>query len=335
MRRALLLPLFLAGCADGVQSISGGQGRESQLFNSLFTVFMIVCAIMFALVMAFLVAALLRRRGSRADHMPDERAVPSREGGLNKLLIAWVALISAGLAGLTLASWIGDRQAAAATANPTIDVTITARQWWWQVDYSGVAANQGFTTANELHLPVGVPVRITLKSNDVIHSFWVPNLAGKQDMIPGRQNDIIIVPTVVGRFRSQCAEFCGLQHAHMALDVVVEPREAFLAWRQAQLASPPGPATPLQQAGYNYVTTRECATCHNISGTPASGRFGPDLTHLASRLSIGAGTFPMTRGHLYGWITDPQSAKPGNQMPVIGLEPSEVHAIVAYLETLK
>lgn len=336
MRRlALLLSFAAAGCQNGIQSITGGQGKESALFNTLMTFFLVVCVLMFVLVMVGLLVAVLRRRGSRADGMPDEKMAASREGLLNKLLIGWVVLVGAGLGVLTLASWFSDREAAAATANPSIEITITARQWWWQVDYSGAEPNQGFTTANELHLPAGVPVHITLKSNDVIHSFWVPNLAGKQDMIPGRQNDIILVPMVEGQYRSQCAEFCGLQHAHMALDVTVESRGNFIAWRQAQIASPPLPATPLQQAGYQYVTTRECSSCHNISGTPASGRLGPDLTHFASRRSIGAGTFPMSRGHLYGWIADPQSAKPGNQMPVIGLEPNELHAIVAYLESLR
>jgi cytochrome c oxidase subunit 2 len=335
MRRlAPLLPLLLAGC-NGVQSITGGQGAESTGFNSLFTIFNVVAGIAFVAVMVFLAAAILRRRGSRDDRIPEPDAVPSREGGLNKLFLVWVGFVAIGLAGLSVASWLGDRSAVAAAANPTIDITMTARQWWWQADYSGAEANQGFTTANELHLPVGVTARITLRSSDVIHSFWIPNLAGKQDMIPGRQNDIIITPTVEGVYRGQCAEFCGLQHAHMAFDVIVESPEAFARWRAAQLAPPATPDNPLRQAGYDFVTTRQCATCHNISGTPANGRLGPDLTHLASRRSIGAGTLPMTRGHLYGWVADPQGPKPGNQMPAIGLEPDQLHAVIAYLESLR
>ncbi len=333
-RAALLLPALLAGC-NGVQTATGGQGLGSQGFNSLFTIFNLVAAVFFLLVLAGLAAAILRRRGSRGDGMADERAVDPRARTLSKLLIVWVVLVGLGLALLTIFSWLGDRRAVASTADPLLDVTVTARQWWWQVDYGGVQANQGFTTANEIHLPVGVPARITLRSNDVIHSFWIPNLAGKQDLIPGRQNDIIVTPTAVGRYRGQCAEYCGLQHAHMAFDVIVESREDFARWRMAQLAPPPAPDNPLRQAGFNYVTTRECASCHNITGTNASGRVGPDLTHVASRLSIGAGTYPMTRGHLYGWVADPQSAKPGNQMPVVGLDPNELHAVVAYLESLR
>jgi len=184
-------------------------------------------------------------------------------------------------------------------------------------------------------LPVGVPVRIRLHSNDVIHSFWVPSLAGKQDLIPGRETDVTITPEKVGIYRGQCAEFCGVQHARMALVVNVDSYRDFIKWWERQLQPAPPPRTALAQAGYNYVTQRECAMCHNISGTSASGRVAPDLTHLASRRSIAAGTMPMGRGNLYGWIADPQSIKPGNKMPTIGLEPNELHAVVAYLETLK
>jgi cytochrome c oxidase subunit 2 len=180
-----------------------------------------------------------------------------------------------------------------------------------------------------------VPVRIILHSNDVIHSFWVPSLAGKQDLIPGRENDITIVPRKIGIYRGQCAEFCGVQHAHMALVVNVDRYSDFVKWWEQQLRPAAAPASPLALAGYNYVTTRECAMCHSIAGTSAGGTVGPDLTHFASRRSIAAGTMPMAKGNLYGWIADPQSQKPGTKMPTIGLEPNELHAIVAYLETLK
>ena len=190
-------------------------------------------------------------------------------------------------------------------------------------------------TANEIHLPVGVRAQITLQSNDVIHSFWIPNLAGKQDLIPGRTTDIQLLPRHAGVFRGQCAEFCGVQHTNMAIDVVVEPVADFQRWYEHQLSTAPPPRTPLQLAGYEYVTTRECSSCHGIAGTPAGGQIGPDLTHLASRRTIAAGTLPMSRGNLYGWVADPQSQKPGNRMPTIGLKPDELHAIVAYLETLK
>jgi cytochrome c oxidase subunit 2 len=180
-----------------------------------------------------------------------------------------------------------------------------------------------------------VPVRITFRSNDVIHSFWVPSLAGKQDLIPGRETDVTIVPKKIGIYRGQCAEFCGTQHAHMALVVNVDSYPDFVKWWEHELQPAPAPRTPLVQAGYNYVAQRQCAMCHNIAGTPASGRVGPDLTHLASRRSIAAGTLPMGKGNLYGWVADPQSIKPGTKMPTVGLEPDQLHAVVAYLESLK
>ncbi|MDQ4087628.1 MAG: c-type cytochrome, partial [Pseudomonadota bacterium] len=259
----------------------------------------------------------------------------SRDSGLRTILTGWVGAIALILAGLTIASWFADRRLAQAAAAPALDIEIVANQWWWDVRYLSEDPSRIIRTANELHLPAGVPVRITLKSNDVIHSFWIPNIAGKQDLIPGRVNDIVIRPLREGVYRGQCAEFCGLQHAHMALDVTVESPVEFARWQQRQGDLPPPPGTPLARAGYDYVTTRECASCHNIAGTPASGQVAPDLTHVASRRSIGAGTYPMSRGHLYAWIADPQSAKPGNNMPYVGLEPDELHAIVAYLETLR
>jgi cytochrome c oxidase subunit 2 len=178
-------------------------------------------------------------------------------------------------------------------------------------------------------------VRITLASNDVIHSFWVPSLAGKQDLIPGRETDITITPKKTGIFRGQCAEFCGVQHAHMALIVDVDSYPDFIKWWDHQLQPAAAPRNPVTLAGYKYVTSGPCSACHNIAGTPASGTVAPDLTHLASRRSIAAGTLPMGEGGLYGWIEDPQSVKPGNHMPTIGLEPDQLHSVVAYLETLK
>jgi cytochrome c oxidase subunit 2 len=224
---------------------------------------------------------------------------------------------------------------ATAATNEKLSITVTANQWWWDITYNSADASKTLRTANELHLPVGIPVRIQLKSNDVIHSFWVPSLGGKQDLIPGRESDISITPRKVGIYRGQCAEFCGTQHAHMALVVDVESYDKFLKWWQQQLRPAMAPTTPRALAGYNYVTTHQCSSCHAISGTTAGSHFGPDLTHFASRRSIAAGTLPMNRGSLYGWVEDPQSAKPGSRMPTIGLEPNDLHAVVAYLETLK
>ncbi len=322
---------LLAGCG-GIQSMTGGDGLHAREFNGLFTLFMIVSGIAYVLVLAFLAAAILRRRRTRTA--PD--APGGEDKGLGKALVGWIGFILAGLTVLTIGSYFVDRSSARAAAAPRpLEIVVTANQWWWDVKYVDPTPANTIRTANELHLPVGVPAHITLKSNDVIHSFWVPNVAGKQDMIPGRDTDIVLKPTKIGHYRGQCAEYCGTQHAHMALDVLVEPVDRFNAWRGASLRPAPPPATPLQQAGYAYVMGRECSACHAIGGTPASGQVAPDLTHVASRRSIAAGTFPMTRGHLYAWIADPQGAKPGNNMPYVGLQANELHAVVAYLETLK
>ncbi len=314
------------------QTVLGGQGADSRDFLSLFNLFLVVTSIVYLLVIGYLLAALARRRKAQtADGGAPDTPAPAQR----TLLIGWVALIGLGLAVLTIASFFTDRSMAKTAATSALEVEITAKQWWWSVRYHGAQPWQTLETANELHLPVGMPVHITLKSQDVIHSFWVPNLAGKQDLIPGRETDITLKPSRTGLYRAQCAEFCGVQHAHMALDVTVESRSDFLNWYAAGLQPARAPTNPLQLAGQQYVTTRQCAMCHAIGGTTASSRVGPDLTHFASRRSIAAGTLPMNRGNLYGWIADPQSQKPGSKMPTLDLEPNEVHAVVAYLESLK
>jgi cytochrome c oxidase subunit II len=334
IRRSLPLALLALSACDGIQSVTGGDGFHGRQFNTLFTIFLAITLLFFLLVMAGLVAAILRRRrGASMDRL--EEGEPSREGLMRPVLIGWAALILLGLTVLTFASYLADADSAAKSPEEALQVEIVANQWWWDIKYHDPNASNVIRTANELHLPVGVPVHIQLKSADVIHSFWVPNLAGKQDLIPGRVNDILLIARNEGVYRGQCAEYCGIQHAHMALDVTVESRGAFNAWRRAQLAPAARPTTALAQAGYQYFMDRECSACHNISGTQASGQIAPDLTHVASRRSIAAGTLPMNRGNLYAWIADPQGPKPGNNMPYIGLESTELHALAAYLETLK
>jgi cytochrome c oxidase subunit 2 len=216
-----------------------------------------------------------------------------------------------------------------------LTIKVTANQWWWDVEYQNQNASRSVRTANELHLPAGRLVDLTLASSDVIHSFWVPSLAGKQDLIPGRANAMRLQPRRIGRYRGQCAEFCGLQHSKMALDVIVESPAAWRAWYEKQLQPAAAPASPLAAQGQSWFMSHPCASCHAIAGTDASGRVGPDLTHLTGRSSLGAGALPMNRSGLYGWVANPQSAKPGNHMPVMPMEAGELHALVAYLETLQ
>jgi cytochrome c oxidase subunit 2 len=286
-------------------------------------------------VTAFLIAGIVRRRRAGEANVVEAGRHHESDPLLRTGLIGWGALVTLGLFALAVASFFTDRSMASAAAHEKLSITVTGKQWWWDVQYNSSDPSKIVRTANELHVPVGVPTRITLHSSDVIHSFWVPSLTGKQDLIPGRESDITIVPKRIGIYRGQCAEFCGTQHAHMALVVNVDSYADFIRWWGAQLKPARAPMAPLALAGYIYVTGRQCALCHNISGTPASGRIGPDLTHVASRRSIAAGTLPMSKGNLYGWVADPQSVKPGAKMPTMNLEPEQLHAVVAYLETLK
>ena len=214
-------------------------------------------------------------------------------------------------------------------------IQVTGNQWWWDVQYVTANPSLRVTTANEIHIPVGRPIRFDLLSNDVIHSLWIPNLQGKIDLVPGRLNELWLQADRAGVYRGQCAEYCGLQHAKMALVVVAEPPADFERWLTGNRAPAPAPVTPEQQRGKDVFERGPCAMCHNITGTLAGGRTAPDLTHIASRSTIGAGSVPNTRGYLAGWIADPQHIKPGNRMPSVGLNDEELQAVLAYLETLK
>jgi len=338
IRRVALLPLLAApaGCG-GLQTIGGREGRDAAIINDLFTIFCIVTALFFVAVMAFLFAAYWRRKGHRRDGMPDPLEVPARTGALRIALAVWTGAVVAGLVGLALASYFTDRSLAYPNPGnrPVVSIELIGNQWWWDVRYHFQDPSKNFRTANELHLPAGSPAMVYLKANDVIHSFWVPNLAGKQDLIPGRVNDIVLLPTKVGHYRGQCAEYCGLQHAHMALDVIVDSPQDFARWMESQSRPATTPATPRQIAGYDFFMNRQCSSCHAVAGTRAGAGVGPDLTHLMSRKTIAAGTLPNGTGPLHAWIADPQGVKPGTNMPYIGLNADELHNVVAYLESLK
>jgi cytochrome c oxidase subunit II len=217
----------------------------------------------------------------------------------------------------------------------TMEIELTGKQWWWQVRYLDPDPSREFVGANEIHLPVGRSVRFKLSSADVIHSFWVPNLGGKRDLIPGRESSLVLRADKPGRYRSQCAEFCGHAHAQMALWVVVEPKGAFEAWANRQRTAAAEPTTELARTGQEVFMRGPCVTCHAISGTLAQSSVGPDLTHVASRLSLAAGSYPNQRGQLAGWLLDSQSMKPGSHMPNITLPAADLHALIDYLETLR
>jgi cytochrome c oxidase subunit 2 len=279
--------------------------------------------------MAFLGWAIWRACRVAAPDPEDDH-----ERGLARSLSVWIAVIVVGLTVLVAASFVVDRQLAQARDREALQVRVTGQQWWWRIQYRDPATGAWIETANELHLPVGRTARIELGSTDVIHSFWAPNVAGKMDVIPGHANVLDLTPRRVGWFRGQCAEFCGLQHAHMAFDVKVETPEAFAAWLAGQARPAATPIDPTLIRGMQVVTGAACGLCHAVRGTSAKATPGPDLTHVASRRSIAAGTLPFSRGALQGWIAQPQALKPGTAMPAVRLSPSDADAVARYLESL-
>jgi len=211
-------------------------------------------------------------------------------------------------------------------------VDVVGKQWWWEIRYRDTVPGRTFTTANELHLPVGKRVELRLTSTDVIHSFWVPDLQGKTDLIPGRENVAWIEASRPGEYGGQCAEYCGVQHATMGLLVVAQSQEDYERWAASQRAPAP-PDTVNAQGREAFL--RSCGYCHTVRGTTAGGRMGPDLTHLASRRTLGAGLLLNTPGNLGGWIANPQALKPGTRMPRVPMSRDEFRLIHLYLQTLR
>jgi cytochrome c oxidase subunit 2 len=297
---------------------------QSQAIDHVWNVMLWTCTALYVAVLLALAWAIWRRK---------EREGISRDYRIFPALLGWVVLVVGFLTWFVTVSFIEDRRLQQGKAD--LDVRITAKQWWWQVEYLGADPSVHFTTANELHLPRDRTARVELRSGDVIHSFWVPPLSGKKDLIPGRTNALWITPRRDGIYRGQCAEFCGLQHAHMALDVAVADADAFAAWRAMQMAPARAPSGASALAGSQVFERAACATCHTIRGTPAGGRVGPDLTHVASRLSLAAGALPMQKKYLIAWIEDPQHFKPGNRMPAVQLSGQEMAALADYLLELQ
>lgn len=333
--RILLAPATaagLSGCA-GWQSALDPQGPQAGGLRDHFLLFLTVCSVVWLLVAAILAAALLRRRGSAADG-PDLRPDPSSERRMGRVVAAGAVITVLTLVGLTAASFFASRHYEAQAAD-ALPIRVTGFQWWWEITYPDPRPDRTVVTANEIHVPVGRPVRIELAASDVIHSFWIPSLAGKRDMIPGRDTTLVFTAQREGVYRGQCAEFCGLQHAHMSLIVVAQAPEAFERWRAEQAAPAAAPASDEAREGLAVLTRRNCASCHAVRGTPAAGTVGPDLTHVAGRATIAAGLLPVTRGSLAAWIADPQTIKPGNLMPMTPLAPDELRAVSAYLAGLR
>jgi cytochrome c oxidase subunit II len=295
------------------------------------TWFTLIVSAAVCIVIAALLWAGIRRRHTTTDI----RSVRLERGGNGLRWISLGVLISAVPLFITLVwTMVALAKVSGPPRNPALTLDVTGHEWWWEVRYNAPSTSEIFTTANEIHIPIGVPVLVRLHGADVIHSFWVPKLSGKTDAIPGQINLSWLQARVPGRYRGACQEFCGSQHANMAFEVVAQSREDYDLWREAQLQAAPDPTTQPQIRGLNVVEYR-CGLCHQVRGTRAGAISAPDLTHLMSRRLLAAGTIPNTPGNLAGWIQNPQALKPNSLMPNQYLSGEQLSDVLAYLETLK
>jgi cytochrome c oxidase subunit 2 len=331
----------LIGCNE-VQSALHPVGPQAGRLDTLWWISFDISAVVFVLVLLALLYGAFHRRQAWREDGAEARApgdVPTPEPGPEPRTIAVVAT-AAGITVIILVLWLvfSVTTGRAYTRIPSDDplvIEVVGHQWWWEVHYPDSAPSRRVVTANEIHVPIRTPVLLQLSASDVIHSFWAPSLAGKRDLIPGHTTSMWFQADTAGIYRGQCAEFCGLEHAKMAFLIVAEPADRFEAWLDRQRAPAPQPTDSLARRGETVFLEGPCALCHTIQGTPANGQQAPDLTHLASRRTIAAGTLPNTRGNLAGWILDPQRIKPGVNMPANAIGSQDLQALLAYLQSLQ
>lgn len=304
-------------------------GPLSAEIAQLFWIFVGIAAFVYVVVLGFLVFALRRRAGERPAP-PDSPAARRAVRGIG-IAVGVTSLI---LVTLAVSDFMANRVIAATPENP-LRVRVTAHQWWWEIEYVDPDPTRRVRTANELHLPVGRPVLLEMTADDVIHSFWAPELNGKKDLLPGYTTTLTLVAARAGDYTAECAEFCGFQHANMRVAIVAHDAPDFGRWYDAQLAPGAEPTSPELLRGRDVLLGSTCVMCHNITGTDASGVVGPDLTHVASRRWIGAGALPNDAARIAAWISDPQAIKPGTHMPATQLGGPDLTAVSNYLASLK
>lgn len=320
----IALMVSLSGCR-GVQSSLWPQGPAAQAIANISWVMFAGAALILLLVMTLALYAIYR---SPEKRRPVSANMLIAVGGVGFPVVTLTALLIYGVYQM-------DYLRGAAGDLP-MEIEVVGNQWWWDVRYRDGSGGPVIATANEIHIPVGVPVKVAVRTNDVIHSFWVPNLAGKIDLVPGRVNHVLLQADRPGVFRGQCAEFCGAQHARMAFVVIAEPADAYAAWLAHQRSDAPAPASAAAMRGRDALTASGCMECHTVRGVGAAKQAGPDLTHVASRKYLGAGTLDNNRANLIAIIARSQEIKPGNRMPSHpGLDDETLGAIATYLESLK
>jgi cytochrome c oxidase subunit II len=324
---ALAGALLLCGCGSP-QSIFRSASKQSHDIDLLWWWMLGAAAVVFFGALALLGIAWVRR---------DTRGLPifgERESVAELMVIAFGIAIP--VVALVVLFAISDVYLVGQTSPPdpkttAMTIDVIAHQWWWEVKYPGTDV----VTANEIHIPVNTRVNVVATTNDVIHSLWVPALARKIDTIPGYHNRILFDAHHIGVYRGQCSQYCGLEHAHMAMKVFVQPHAAYTSWLGNQEKPAAKPMTAMQTAGEQVFMNSQCASCHTIAGTQAHGAIGPNLTHVGSRTSLAADTIPNTPKELAAWIRNPQAIKPGVVMPDLGLSRKHVKELVAYLESLR
>jgi cytochrome c oxidase subunit 2 len=332
VKRAVLAVASISalGCVAGNQSTYNTAGPQAGRINGLALYMFTTASVIWIVVVATLLYAAWH--GHR-------RALPDSSDEVNHKLrrpvIVAVSLTILILVGTLVYSVSTGGALASLPRDKALRIQIKGHQWWWEATYMDPVSGNQLTTANEIHIPVGEPVQIIGTSPDVIHSFWVPSLAGKKDLIPGHTTALWMQADKPGIYRGQCAEFCGHQHAKMAILVMAESRQQFNSWYNSQLQPAAPPADSMSKAGENVFMSKGCPLCHTVGGTRALGSVGPPLTHIGSSYTLAAGTLKNTRGNMAGWIVDPQRIKPGVKMPPNDLSGSELQALLSYLESLK
>lgn len=331
----------MIGLAMSVPGFSGNQtslnpiGPAAQHIEHEFALIFWITGTVYFLTLLVLVVFVYRRRHTLetmpAPEVPSERSERLASRAVGGAIIATVVLLFV----MMIGSFMTSRALGKMNGDQAVRIDVYGHQWWWEVHYPNAEPDHIVVTANEIHVPVGVPIRIHGTSRDVIHSFWAPNVHGKRDLMPGYNTEIVMEADQPGRWRGQCAEYCGEQHAHMSFYMVAEPMSEFNKWLAAQVQSAPDPTTPQTVHGQQVFLTHSCVMCHTIRGTTAGSRVGPDLTHVASRATIAAGELPNTIGNLAGWISNPQDIKPGCRMPPNEMSGSDLQDLLAYLETLR
>lgn len=312
--------MALVGC-QGPQSMMSNAGADAERVVTLWWLLLSVSAFVFFIVSLFTIIPFFLKG----------KVVP--EANLGKGFMAGIVVTVV----ILLAIIVGTFQFSTTLvmANEKADIEVVGKLWWWEVIYYDEEGQVLFKTANEIHIPIDKKVRLRLTTDNVIHSFWVPSLGGKADMIPGRPNYLTLEAQTEGIYRGQCAEYCGLQHTFMAFHVVVEPEDQYQDWLLAQQETAPRPQTSLAEHGAKVFIEAKCMNCHTIRGFSEKSEIGPDLTHLMSRQMLASGTIPNNKGHLSGWIADPEGVKPSALMPGLRLKSEDFKALIHYLESLK